>query len=147
MTVLPERQSARLLILDPADRLLLFRYHDAHRAPFWATVGGMVQPGETLEQTAARELREETGFTDPIGRLVRERDEVFQAGDVPLSRWHEFYFEVRTPGGPVVTTGWTDEERRTIRASRWWTLAELQTTDEPVLPVWLAEVFATLVRA
>jgi 8-oxo-dGTP pyrophosphatase MutT (NUDIX family) len=43
---LPQRSSARLLILDPDGRLLLFRYEDAREPPFWATPGGQLLPGE-----------------------------------------------------------------------------------------------------
>lgn len=31
--------------------------------PFWFTIGGAAEPGETLRQAAARELREEAGIT------------------------------------------------------------------------------------
>jgi 8-oxo-dGTP pyrophosphatase MutT (NUDIX family) len=136
---LPERHCARLLILDRESRVLLFRYADGRRPPFWATVGGQVLPGESIEQTASRELYEETGYRDAIGPFVRRRDEVFQAGDVPLSRWVEHYFVVHTAGGPLETGAWTEEERRTIREWRWWSVTALRALSEQVFPVWLAD--------
>ncbi|MCU0649490.1 MAG: NUDIX domain-containing protein [Gemmatimonadaceae bacterium] len=144
---LPERHCARLLIIDASDRTLLFRYADGRRPPFWATVGGQVLPGETVEATAARELREETGYRDAIGSLVRRRVEVFQAGDVPLSRWVEHYFVVRTAGGALDTTDWTEEERRTIREWRWWSVAELRARTEQLFPAWLPDELERLVAA
>jgi ADP-ribose pyrophosphatase YjhB (NUDIX family) len=140
----PERRSARLLIIDPEDRLLLFRYDDGREPPFWATPGGQLLPGETFEQAAARELAEETGFAAKIGRLVRTREAVFTAGDVGKALWIEHYFLVRAGEGAPDRTRWTSEEQRTIRATRWWSLPELQTASEPVLPSWLSEVLATL---
>ncbi|HEC0958100.1 TPA: NUDIX domain-containing protein, partial [Klebsiella pneumoniae] len=71
------RRSARLVIVDEDGRLLLFRYHDEHHAPFWATPGGELLPGESYLDAARRELREETGLNLQIGRLVEERDAVY----------------------------------------------------------------------
>ena len=145
-SALPERRSARLLILDPDGRLLLFRYDDGREPPFWATPGGQLLPGETFEQAAARELAEETGFAAPIGPLVRIRKAVFTAGDVGPARWVEHYFVVHTGAAGTPEGGrWTAEERRTIRATHWWSLAELRATEAPVLPPWLPEALAELV--
>ena len=143
---LPVRHSARLLVIDANDQLLLFRYDDGRKPPFWATVGGQLLPGERPEDAASRELAEETGLRDPIGRLVCERHEVFAAGDLPLTQWHQHYFEVRTRGGAIRRDGWTAEERRTIQESRWWSVGELAAATEPVLPAWLPDVFAELLR-
>lgn len=41
------RRSARLVIV-AEDAVLLFRYHDEHHAPFWATPGGELLPGEDM---------------------------------------------------------------------------------------------------
>lgn len=141
---IPERQSARLLIVDPQGRLLLFRYADGRTPPFWATPGGQLLPGETYEQAAVRELAEETGFNAPLGPLVRTREEVFAAGDVDTARWTEHYFIVLAPGGNVDPSGWTEEERRNIVASHWWSLADLRSAGEPVLPTWLPEALASV---
>jgi len=73
------RPSARVVLLDDADRLFMLRIHDpsATRGPnpitadFWLLIGGGVQAGETYEQAAYRELVEETGIRDVwIGRCV-----------------------------------------------------------------------------
>ncbi|HST60895.1 MAG TPA: NUDIX domain-containing protein, partial [Longimicrobium sp.] len=106
--------------------------------------GGQRLPGETFEQAATRELAEETGFAAPIGPLVRTREAVFDAGDAGPAHWTEHYFVVRTAASAPQRSGWTDEERRTIRATRWWSLAELRAAAEPVLPAWLPDALAAL---
>jgi ADP-ribose pyrophosphatase YjhB (NUDIX family) len=56
---------ANVLILDDRGRLLLM-----HRADTgdWGLPGGFMEPGETVEEAARREVREETGLE--VGRLA-----------------------------------------------------------------------------
>ena len=64
------RPTARLLVIDDQQRLLLVRIHDTrpvHEAfpdmtVYWNTPGGGVEAHETFQKAAQRELWEETGI-------------------------------------------------------------------------------------
>ena len=47
------------LIFDDAGRLLLIERTDTRE---WASVGGIMEPGESIEETVRREVREEVGL-------------------------------------------------------------------------------------
>jgi 8-oxo-dGTP diphosphatase len=59
------RPSARAVILDESDRILLCRFEfsrDGRTFVVWAAPGGGVEAGETLEDALRRELLEEVGL-------------------------------------------------------------------------------------
>jgi ADP-ribose pyrophosphatase YjhB (NUDIX family) len=68
---LPVRRAARVILLDPDDRVLLMRYDQPPpNGRHWATPGGGAEDGEDYRAAALRELAEETGWTDIV--LLRE---------------------------------------------------------------------------
>ncbi len=104
MSTFPDRHTARALLFDPADRLLLIQYEAARdlagRKPgdrlFWYTPGGGIDPGETAEQACARELMEEVGLRDAvIGPLVALWDEPISLFRIPPSPMHSSSLSAR----------------------------------------------------
>ena len=112
----------------------------------WFPIGGGAEPGETAPEAAAREIVEETGFAEfELGPLVGRREGMMRlAGDEEV--WFdEHYFLARCAGAEPVRHGWQADERDLIDDIRWWTLAELQATEERVIPPGLAVLLADIV--
>lgn len=137
----PERPTARVLLFDALDRILLMKGRlpgAGDRPGAWFTVGGGVELGETLVQAAAREIREETGIVDfVLGPAVWRREGMMRMPEPTLCR--ESYIVARCAGGDPVRDGWNAMEREFIDDIRWWTLAELQATRDRVFPPGLAD--------
>ena len=140
MAGLAVRRAGRVVVLDPAGRVLLLRYdNDPPVGRHWSTPGGGLNPGESHAAAASRELAEETGWGDvPLlgeihrdvravehgGRIVRQHERLF------LARADQACRELRDVAAMHTSDG--------IAAWRWWTLAELDTTAEVVWPAGLA---------
>jgi len=142
MTGRVARPAARILLLDGQGRVLLFRFDPGDRPPFWCTPGGAVDPGESYEDAARRELWEETGIRAEPGRQVAQRIVEFVTIEhVPV--WaDERYFLVRTDAEAIETGGHTALEQRVMQQWRWFTRAEIAAHDEPIFPEDLLEMLA-----
>jgi ADP-ribose pyrophosphatase YjhB (NUDIX family) len=137
---LPLRRAARVVLLDPGDRVLLMRYdHPPPNGRHWATPGGGVEMDEDFPAAALRELAEETGWTDIVllHEVLRRCYEMAYAGRMVLqderlylARTGEAGREIRGVAAMHAADG--------IAAWRWWTLAELDSTGEQIWPPDLA---------
>lgn len=139
------RPAARLIVLDPEGRALMFRYDVPGRDPFWVTAGGEVDPGETFEDAARRELLEETGIVaDPGEQIARMTPEFVTVEGEPVQA-DERFFLVRVADTAVSTAGHTELEQRLMTQHRWFTLAELENWHEAVFPVDLAAMIRSAI--
>lgn len=128
----PIRRTARVLVIDESDRVLLLRTQLPHRKELsvWLTPGGGLKPGETHEEAAIRELWEETGLTGvDLGPWVWRRQAVWRWGDRTYEA-HERFFLLRAPRFSFAPAARVDLETETVLENRWWNVPELQAARE-----------------
>lgn len=144
------RQSARAILLNPRDQVLLIQHEDV--APvdparpdllcYWATPGGGIEVGEHAVDALRRELQEELGLTNVvIGRQVGVREVPLNLPEAGFVLSHESYFVCHVSDDPHLNhAGLSDSERQVFKAVRWWSREELCHTTEMLRPGAVSEL-------
>jgi 8-oxo-dGTP pyrophosphatase MutT (NUDIX family) len=132
------RRAGRVLPVDPSDRVLLLHGFEPSDPghPFWFTVGGGTDPGESLAEAAARELREEVGIAVDVAALgdpVWHRTVRFAFAGTHYRQQEEYYL-LRVASREVSMEGMDDSEKQTVLGHGWWSAAEIESLTDPYLP-------------
>jgi 8-oxo-dGTP pyrophosphatase MutT (NUDIX family) len=129
-----ERSCVRVVVLDPADRILLFRAVDPGRpdvGTWWELPGGGMDPGESVFDTAIRELAEETGIQvrpDQLSTPNWSRIGSFQYRGVRRVQ-HELVLTARLDEhASVDTSGQLQYELEDYPEHRWWPIVDVLTS-------------------
>jgi ADP-ribose pyrophosphatase YjhB (NUDIX family) len=141
-----ERRAGRILVLDDRDRVLLFRFRDQGMAfDHWATPGGGVEPGESYEHAALRELSEELGLEGvSLGTAIWDRVSEFDLLGVWTRAAERFFLlRVRAEEVPPYDGHLADEN---VVGRAWWSVDELDRTNEVIWPSELASLVRSLLR-
>jgi ADP-ribose pyrophosphatase YjhB (NUDIX family) len=144
-----ERAAARIVLLDPEDRILLqqIRADENHARTTWITPGGALAPGETHRQAALRELREEVGQASvALGPCVWVREHEFDFRGTRY-RQRERFFLARTESSAIDTSGLEPIEVEIVLGHRWWKVDEIEAARETAFaPRLIAQFLAPLIE-
>jgi ADP-ribose pyrophosphatase YjhB (NUDIX family) len=141
------RAAARILVYGPDERVLLFRARRRNWPTVWVPPGGRVEPGERIEQAARRELMEETGLRVAALAAPVACTREMHVRRTAIYDCREHVFVVRVRSETIDTSGFTEREQSMLDTHRWWSIDELERSDEPFYPADVPRLAAALRRA
>jgi 8-oxo-dGTP diphosphatase len=122
------RQTARVIVFDPAGRVLLIRcvvMRASGEFVFWLTPGGEIEAGETPIEAARRELNEELGLSVEVrGPVYEEATQFEHQGEMRDN--HDYVFVARCAADAPVLRGVTADEIAIMKEIRWWAAEEIE---------------------
>ncbi|MEE9417455.1 MAG: NUDIX domain-containing protein [Acidimicrobiales bacterium] len=141
------RPAARVVLLDRSSRIFMVNAidpADRSKPAWWEIPGGGMDPGESSEQAALREVHEETGIANvEIGPCIWTQQVQFTFAGMFFDsdeRIHVAWCD----GGEYAPKGLEYFEALAFRGAKWWDVEELIASDEPVLPPRLREFLAPI---
>lgn len=141
-----ERPSGRIFVVDDNYRVLMIRGQDPQnpaRGHFWWTPGGGLDPGESVEEGARRELWEEIGLElesiEDLGPVVMTRNSVFGMDNVWFDSFETFFVVRVATGFEPKPEHWEPIEHAAIVGMEFLGADQIRSMDEYVYPLNLPE--------
>ena len=127
-----------MLPVNPEGRVLLLHGWDPRHPdrPFWFTIGGGAEAGESLRDAGARELREETGIiVDPdcLGEPIARNMVEFSWAGYDIIQ-HQTFYAVLVESANVTLDGMDSWERATTDKYGWLSADDLGPDMPPADP-------------
>jgi 8-oxo-dGTP pyrophosphatase MutT (NUDIX family) len=133
------------VLADASGRVLLFHV-ETEEVPggWWELPGGGIDPGESYQEAAVREIKEETGLDlhlAQIGAPTWRRDSTWRSRGLRRLQ-HEVvvYAQVPADQPAIVDGGRTAEEIEDFVTARWWGVNEIIQSHERFYPGRLPEL-------
>jgi 8-oxo-dGTP pyrophosphatase MutT (NUDIX family) len=116
---LPDAQHVVTCFLMYDDKILILKRSALVRTHKnkWAGVSGYIEPGETAEVTAKKEIREETGLTEDDVELIRASAPIHVQDGSRVWVVHPFLFRSKTQN---ITIDWEHSEYCWILPEELW---------------------------
>ena len=146
---IPTRTSVKVLLLSEDEELLLLQADDpkttsvdgVYNGRFWFPVGGEIEPSESIEETALREIFEETGLTRrdvELGPIVwkGEFDLVLSGKPTHLK---QSFIVTKAKKKKISLAHLTPEEQAVVKKAAWFSLEKIQNSREVIFPVVLPQ--------
>ena len=127
------RTAARLILFNDRHEVLLLKHTIGYEQPYWSTPGGGLEPGETSQQAARREAKEELGaeFIDLKQLWTGEARYTYKGQKVIQSEIFFLATQYSTILGPSTAGA---HQLEGITETRWWSVEHLNTSKEIIFP-------------
>jgi 8-oxo-dGTP pyrophosphatase MutT (NUDIX family) len=136
------RPAARVVMVDDHDRVLFLHAREGESGKtFWVMPGGGLAVGEGFEEAAIRETYEEMGLSISLGPCLWKRHHVFDWMGKRLDQF-ELFFLARVSVATHIS-GTSDDY---VHRHRWWSVRELECSQETFAPRRIAQLIAPVLR-
>ena len=143
------RPAARVVLLDKANRVFLMHGSDPMRpekGTWWEIPGGGIEPGETSQEAAARELYEECGFRDvKVGPCIWTQYVEFDFAMYHFKSDESIHIALTSESSEWNPQGLEALEAAAFEDAQWWSIDDLVAAKVQTLPNRLLEFLPDII--